>query len=331
MLKPRPNRFLLAGLLCLTPGLSALAQSGPNVLFVRGADGSGGATEGGDRDDRTEQLADIFNTSSTNLNGGTNHGWGELGILLTNAGYNISQVVEAAEDPTATSTDGLPVAFDTMDLSVYDVIVFGSNNAVYTTAQVDAVENYVRNGGGAIFISDANFGSTWADASNSDQQFLDRFGLNVLQDTGRYAIQRADGEFLDETHPIFENVDAFDGEGVTPFTIGTLATGDTATILANAEGNVRENNGTSGNFQGSTRAANAGDAALLVAEIGDGRVIGHYDRNTFFNDGGAGTDITRFDNEQYALNLFAFAAVPEPSSAILLGLAGLGLFHRRRR
>jgi hypothetical protein len=51
---------------------------------------------------------------------------------------------------------------------------------------------------------------------------------------------------------------------------------------------------------------NANDGSLVIALAGSGRVAGHFDRNTFFNRGGAGTDITRFDNRIYAKNLFAW-------------------------
>ncbi|MEM6799253.1 MAG: dockerin type I domain-containing protein [Planctomycetota bacterium] len=285
--------------------------AGPVVLFVRGADRSGGFLEAGNDASRTEHLADINNLAT---NGG-NHGWGELRQTLEGAGFVVTQITETVEPGTPSGpTDGVHIDFETLDLSVYDAIVFGSNNAVYTAAQIDAVEAYIRGGGGAIFISDANFGGSWADASNSDQQFLDRFGIIVHQDRGTYAISRSGGEFDVPDHPIFNGdgetpatiIDSFDGEGVTPVEVGTLTTGVTATILANAEGQVRLNNGTGGNNQGSSRAANAGDAALLVAEADSGKVVVHFDRNTFFNLNGAGTNINRLDNQQYALNLFGF-------------------------
>ncbi|CAN0364917.1 unnamed protein product, partial [Ectocarpus sp. 4 AP-2014] len=57
------------------------------------------------------------------------------------------------------------------------------------------------------------------------------------------------------------------------------------------------------------------DATVVVASAGEGKVAGHFDRNTFFNQNGAGTNLNRFDNKQYALNLFgwlvgAFDPVP---------------------
>ncbi|MFN3169055.1 MAG: hypothetical protein ACE37H_18565 [Phycisphaeraceae bacterium] len=300
--KPRQMTRMVLTAMVLNVAGSVAAQAGPSVLFVRGADRSGGFLEAGNDAQRTEQLADINNTSTS----GGNHGWFELAETLRGAGYDVTQITETAENASGPS-QGLPVAFDAMDLNAYDAVVMGSNNAVYTTPQIDALEAYLRGGGGVIFISDANFGGNWADASDSDQQFLDRFGLVVHQDRGTYAIERANNELLVPDHPIFAGVDKFDGEGVTPLSPGTLAEGVSATILANAEGQVRLNNGTSGSFQGSSRAANANDAALLVASAGPGRIVGHFDRNTFFNLNGAGTNINRFDNRQYALNLFAFA------------------------
>ncbi|MEL7238243.1 MAG: GC-type dockerin domain-anchored protein [Planctomycetota bacterium] len=292
---------------CTAAASSACAGDPPSILFVRGADRSGGFLEAGNDAARTEQLADITNASTS----GGNHGWFELAQALQAAGYSLTQITEAAETPSGPS-EGIPIDFDTMDLTVYNAIVFGSNNAVYTAAQIDAVEAYIRGGGGAIFISDANFGGSWADASNSDQQFLDRFGIIVHQDRGTYAIERSAGEFLVPDDPIFTDVNAFDGEGVTPFDVASPDADVSLTILANAEGQVRLNNGTPGvnQEQGSSRPATATDAALFVAQADQGRIIGHFDRNTFFNLNGAGTNINRLDNRQYALNLFAFATTP---------------------
>jgi len=261
---------------------TSVAQTGPSVLFIRGADRSGGFLEADDDAERTEQLAGINNTSTAN----GNHGWNELRLALEADGFQIDQMVEPVEA--------------------------GAPATGQTTGSIDAIESYIRGGGGAIFISDANFGSDWADASNSDQQFLDRFGLIVNQDRGTYSIERSDGEFLIPDDPLFAGVDRIDGEGVTPFQIGDLTTGVSADILALAEGETRLNNGTGGNNRGSTRAAGPNDAAILFVTADQGRLIGHFDRNTFFNDNGAGTNINRFDNQQYAINLFRAAAGPLP-------------------
>ena len=332
---------LFAAALALAEQSSLHAQQSRSVLFVRGADRSGGATEGSRVSDPfniggfTEQLADIRDPTgavfSNNSTGNNNHSWFELASLLAANGYSVEQTAESVEPGAAATgpTDGAGVTFDTgfeaatfadlnanngitqsRTLADYDVVVFGSNNAVYSAEQIDAVDSYIRGGGNAVFISDANFGSVRGDAQRSDQQFLDRFGVLVNEDRGTYRLTRGDGsgnfaEFRDPSNPILGGVDDFDGEGVSPFTLpanlNTLPADVTAQIIAGvpAGQSVR---GPGNN----TRQATTSDASLLALEAGSGRIIGHFDRNTFFNLNGAGTNINRFDNEQLALNIFEF-------------------------
>jgi hypothetical protein len=273
------------------------------VLFIRGADRSGGFLEASNDTQRTEQLSDIFNTSTAS----GNHGWNTFRITLENAGYTVGQITETADTPSGASA-GIAIDFTTFDLDSWDVLVFGSNNATYSAASVDAVETWIRKrGGAALFISDANFGGSWNDAPDSDQPFLNRFGLIVNQDEGTYSLLRSSGDFTAPTHPVLTNVNQFDGEGVSPYVLNVLPThpGTTLTKLAVAKSNTRNNNGTNpgNNFQGNSRPVTANDASLVAIESGYGRVVGHFDRNTFFNINGAGTNITRFDNAPFAVNL----------------------------
>jgi hypothetical protein len=214
---------------------------------------------------------------------------------------------ERREEPV---TNGVPtpLPFNQMNLDQYAIIVLGSNNAAYSDEDVDAIEAYVRNGGGLLIISDANFGQDWPDAPTSDQPFLDRFGLVMNQDRGTYTI--TEDEYLSGTHPILDGVSAFDGEGVSPVTVADVPNGLRVQILANAEGLVRRNDTQTG--QGSSTEATADDAALLYGGVGTGRLAVHFDRNTFFNENGAGTDITRLDNRTFARNLFGWLSGAGP-------------------
>lgn len=263
----------------------------PHVLMVRGGLNTGGFLEG-DASDDDEQLPSIRNHSEHR----GNHGWGMFGDTLTAAGYTLTEIREGDE------VGNQPIDFSEMDLSIYDAIVMASNNAVYPEDDIDALETYIRAGGGVLFISDTNFGENWPDAATSDQQFLNRFGWIMNQDHGTYILRRAEGDFLIE-HPILENVQAFDGEGVSPIVIPEQdIPGVTSTLLVRAKNRTRVNDGD----PGSTRDVTAQDAVLAVATVGEGRIVGHFDRNTFFNPNGAGTNLTRFDNRQYALNLIGW-------------------------
>jgi hypothetical protein len=281
------------------------------ILFVRGATRSGGFLDGGSAEVRDEQLADVNNTSTE----AGNHGWAALAQFLRDTGFTVQQVTEPKERDAGNVSSGKPIRFETIDLAKYAAIVFASNNARYATESVDAIENYVRDGGGAVFISDANFGSHWRDAPDSDQAFLARFGLIVNQDNGTYTLRRTAGDFATADHPILRNVDEFDGEGVSPVVIATNPpAGVTVTRVAGARGQTRNNDGVdpAENFAGSLRDVTARDASLAVAHAGRGRVVYYFDRNTFFNANGAGTDINNGNNQQLALNLFHYAADGTP-------------------
>ncbi|MEM9986407.1 MAG: T9SS type A sorting domain-containing protein [Bacteroidota bacterium] len=268
------------------------------ILFIRGGAGTGGFLEGG----ADEQLSDITDFSTA----GGNHGWGQLADTLRKNGFTLEQMIEGP------ASNNLPIDLANMDLGQYDVIVFGSNNAEYGQAAIDTVESYLRQGGGALFISDANWGRNWGDAPTSDQPFLDRFGWVMNQDRGTYSI--ANNEFLVAGHPVLTGVNAFDGEGVSPITLANgNVNGVSSTILARAKNQVRRNTMMG---QGPSESPNNSDAALIVATVGQGRIAGHFDRNTFFNLNGAGTNITRFSNSTYAVNLYTWLAEPSQTTQL---------------
>ncbi|MDP4884009.1 MAG: discoidin domain-containing protein [Opitutales bacterium] len=296
MLRIQPLLSKILPLIAVLSTLTNVTQASQKLLFIRGGSGTVGFFEGG----ADEQGADINNYAT---NGG-NHGWGELHAALIAEDFELEQM---SEDPVVSGSPykvPTPVALDAIDLSQYAVIVFGSNNAEYTTAQVDAFMSYIQNGGAGLFISDANFGQFWGDAPSSDQLFLSRFGLTMNQDQGTYSIRRND-EFIVPTHPILNGVNSFDGEGVSPISKTSTISGISSTIITSARNSIRRNTNTD---QGTSEAATASDGTLVIATYGSGRIAGHFDRNTFFNQNGAGTNINRFENEKYARNLFNWLA-----------------------
>ena len=290
-------------------------MNGGTILFVRGATRSGGFLNGGTAAQRDDQLADINNTSTA----AGNHGWGTLAATLRNEGYVVEQITEPKGNDTGDPVTGRPIRFETLDLTKYAAIVFGSNNARYPRESVDAIDTYIRNGGGAIFISDANFGAHWRDAPDSDQAFLARYGLIVNQDNGTYPLQRAAGDFIVPTHPILRGVDVFDGEGVSPIVVPVTPPPDMfIQRVVGARDQTRNNDGADPveNFSGSLRPVTSQDASLVTVNVGRGRIAAYFDRNTFFNDGGVGSQLSKNDNRQFALNLFDFISDATPPVVI---------------
>jgi hypothetical protein len=270
------------------------------VLFIRGADGSVGL--GGGANTHAADLANMSTASG-------NTGWGTLSNVLATAGFIVSQITEGATNSDGCVAVSSPLDFAGMtNLGDFDLLVFGSNNARYPSNQVDAVVEYVRRGGAALFISDANFGRDWRTAANSDQDFMTRFGLAMNQDRSTYVLSITNSDFLVPGHPLLAGVQAFDGEGVSPIRFLNTPPGMRTTRVVRARSGTRDNNGVCGvnQGQGTARAVDTNDLALVTVEYGLGRVVGHFDRNTFFNTNGAGTSIARFDNRQFTLNLFSW-------------------------
>ena len=258
-------------------------------MFVRGGSGTGGFVEGGTDD----HLSDISDTTTAFYN----RGYGELAALLRADGFIVDQLVEGP------ATANTPVDLDAIEGAA--VVVFGSNNAIYTSADATKLAEFVDAGGGALFISDGNWGSFWDKAPSSDQTFLTQFGLVMNQDGG--GLNTIVGsDFVDPTHPILRGVDVgFQGEGVSPCTLShdpaALAVPVRLTIAKDV---VHRNTAPDGPIEQPTDD----DATLAVVEYGRGRVACHFDRNTFFNTNGAGTSLAAVSNTTYAHNLFAWLA-----------------------
>jgi hypothetical protein len=288
----------------VTPSVESLESrrllAADSILFIRGGSGTGGFIDGGTLSQRDEELSDINDLSTTS----GNHGWGELASMLRADNFDPTEMIEKPNKP---------IDLTKINLSQYKTIVFGSNNADYTPAGdktlVRALVSYVFAGGSALFISDGNFGSFYGDAPSSDKDFLVRFGLNVNQDSGTYSLSRAT-DFRQPDHPILAGVNSFDGEGVSPgVIISHDIPGVTPQVLVNAKGTTRNNDNPS---KGTDRPVTEDDGALVVAEAGLGRVAISFDRNTFFNTNGAGTDLHKLDNARYAKNLFEWLAGRSP-------------------
>lgn len=280
------------------------------ILNIRGGAGTGGFTEGG----YDNELCSFGDNAYYN----GNHGWSQFGDTLRAHGFEITEVQEGPNKKNCDASLNLPcsdpVNFDSIGLDKFDVVIMGSNNSRYSPTAVGTLLKYVDKGGGVVFISDANFGRNWGDAANSDQSFLDSIGWIMNQDHGQYAAVRSEGTFLVPDHPILKNVNSFDGEGESPITVAkTSYNGFTSTILVRANKDVQRN--TSFNA-GPVDSARANDADLCIATRKQGRIVGYFDRNTFFNKLGGGTDITQRDNGILAVNLMKW--VSEGRTAVSL-------------
>lgn len=272
------------------------------MLFVEGAAGTGGFFSaeqvGGPLSEFDFELSRITDEGR----GPTAHGFADFATLLEEQGYTVTSVTEAGGD-AETGVDLTGGALDGVD-----VLVLGSNNAVYTDEDITAVTEFVRAGGGLVVFGDVNYGEDWGDAAASDTQFLTPFGMLANQDnTSNIATDPATG---DAGHPILDGVEAWSTLGADVITVVGGGVVEPTIVLPYDGPDVRTNPGPEeGEFR---RAEPATDAVLAVAELGAGRVVAFYDRDLFFNDpqegDGAGTGLGDPNNQRLATQMIDWAA-----------------------
>ena len=300
----------------LLTSLFAQDTSNPIVLNIRGGENTGGLASG----DNNE-----LSSFSDYSNADQNRGWGEFADLLEATGFDPQEIREGELEPGCEVHISIPcsdpIDFAGMDLTKYSVIIMGSNNSRYDENAVDAVMQYIEQGGGILFISDGNFGRDYRAAPWSDQPFLDRFGLIMNQDNGHYSIQRSRGDFLIPDHPLLTGVDEFNGEGVNPISFDKEIDGIKIEMISKAKDQVRRNVNNDGTPVGGNNLgrgpltnANANDASLISAEYGQGRAVFIYDRNCFFNAGARTSSMAQVDNKQLALNIMEWIKRKPPVS-----------------
>jgi hypothetical protein len=215
-------------------------------------------------------------------------GFSMLGQALTLAGFSSATEVV---DTNVTITPAL--------LQPHGVVVLGSNRRVFTPAEETTLESFVRAGGGLVSYADATFGPGNV---ASDNQILSKFGM--LAATDNFGGPVVAGSLAQ--HPIAAGVNlGFGGEGVSIVEL----VGNGLDVLQNVAPCVM-NGGACLPYPVAPPSGlpNPQFSACAAALAGYGRAVATFDRNTFFNWPGYGTNILDHSNLAYALNLFLFAA-----------------------
>jgi hypothetical protein len=276
------------------PGVASSQAAAPvRILFIRGAPDTVGA-DGIDNN----QLSDIADLVTDEQHG---KGYGVWTQALLAKGYEVAELQESGGRDQAE-----PVELTAVDLRPYKVIVFGSNNARYTPADVKVVTDFVTKGGGVLFMADRNWGPVTGRASTSDDFFLPQWGITMQQDNALVE-EHTSAEYLDPGHPILQGVSAFGSFGVSACTVSqppaTSGLTAPASILVPYTTTVHVNDVLDG--EGTQRPPGPTDGAIAVAQPGKGRVVCFYDRDPFFN---VAINDPKHQHMKLGLNLIDWAA-----------------------
>lgn len=200
-------------------------------------------------------------------------------------------------------------------LGDYKVIILGSNQHRFTQAEADAVAEWVKQGGGLVAWSDSAMGGLFSEPNvgigntkglDSNNDLTAQFGMEFLPDRGGgvFTVSAWDEAHFINDYQVISDAGQdigveFEGEGVSPIIVT-----EPAIRLASVP-------------KGATTPQ---EAAVCYAEIGRGRVLGTFDRNTFWNTGGPGTDITKKDNREFTQRIILWVAGFGGNSQVLTAL-----------
>lgn len=179
-------------------------------------------------------------------------------------------------------------------LRPYIAIVLGSNDRAFGPAEADALEAFVRGGGGLLTYADFQYGpANWA----SDNALLTRFGIEVLPDN-----------FQPRTRiPVAGwGAGEIEVEGISQFRITSAAPAGIE-IIARCEPQGRPGCALQPADQARLQPDDTVACAFAVTLPGGGRLAGVCDRNLFHNGPQKdGTDLGLASNGAFARNLFAW-------------------------
>jgi hypothetical protein len=214
-------------------------------------------------------------------------GFSQLGEVLQVIGFSA-----ATEVVDATTT------VDAQLLAPHGIVVLGSNRRVFTPAEESTLENFVRNGGGLVSYADSTFGPGNV---QSDNQILTRFGL--LSASDNFGGPVVAGTFT--THPISTGLSGgIGGEGVSLVEIvgnGIDPVVNVAPCILNGGACLPYP------VPAPSGLPNPTFSACAAVSAGLGRAVATFDRNTFFNWPGYGSNLFDRSNLAYAVNLFLYA------------------------
>ncbi|MGF1485369.1 MAG: hypothetical protein ACFBZ8_13515 [Opitutales bacterium] len=279
-------------LFVLTAGVHANDQ--PVVLYLYGDVAADGSIPSGDQPP--------FHQMRLNDEGA--RGMSQFRAAIEAAGFEIREAYDQDFEVKAETLEPL------------SVLILGSNQRRFSDTEAEALRNWVEQGGGVIAWSDSAFGGHFRQVGlgnpvgrDSDNDLMEQFGMFFMTDNGagNYLIGTyTENHFLNRGKK--DGGLRFRGEGVSPVRVS-----EPARMLARMQ-----DGGLGGRIvlnQVDGKIIPSRDAALAVAEVGLGRVVGVFDRNLFWN-AGEGTRLSHSDNREFAQRLVLWASGSEDESRL---------------
>lgn len=265
-----------------------------NVVYVYGDVSAKGVVPSGD--------AEPFHQMRLNDTG--RYGMSAFKSAIEETGLSMREVYDA------------DTKFNKKFLKEVDVLILASNQKKFSKREIRSIHKWIQKGGGLIAWSDSAFGGFYKHVGldntlgrDSNNLITEALGMYFLTDNGagNYLINNyTKAHFINNNKP-YGGI-RFRGEGVS-----FVRVTKPAIVLAQAQegglGGKLKVNAIDGFFNPKT------DAALAIATLKEGRVLGLFDRNMMWN-AGDGTQITHSDNREFAQRILLWTAGIEDSNRI---------------
>ena len=282
------RRLMIALSLCIGVARVSVAGDGveeapqgdaaKRIVYIHGDISKNGVLPSGDADPFDQML--LTDTGSKGLSA--------FKALVEAEGYVIEQFYD--QDTT----------LDEDFLSDVDAVVFGLHQKIWSESEINALDAWLRAGGGALGYSDSASGGRYnlvgIDNPMGQNVFNNLFGAYGLQVTvdqgGGTRAYEADGP--GGVHPIVEGPLVLEGEGVSVVAVDPNAGVDI--LIPFTSDNQVSGGGMSIGTSGVT-IQNPLWAAMALQSVGEGHVLALFDRQPMWNSG-PGSDITQEDNTE---------------------------------
>jgi len=191
------------------------------------------------------------------------------------------------------------ITLDATFLEPFDVIVFGLHQKIWTAAETNALDAWIRGGGGILLYSDSASGGSFAQVGvgnpvgqNVFNNLVGNYGLEVTVDQAGGV--RAYVPDASATHPIVIGQPELEGEGVSVVAVDPGAAVDI--LIPFDDANRISGSALSPDTDGIS-IDNPLWAAVALKTVEEGAIVAMFDRQMFWNNG-PGSHINRRDNKE---------------------------------
>lgn len=220
---------------------------------------------------------------------------------VENAGFQIDQYYDAE------------TTLDASFLNQFDVIVFSLHQKIWSSSEKNALDTWLRNGGGMMIYSDSAAGGRGSSVGSDNtvgqtavNNLISQYGMEVTVDQAETVPA---GYYTSDTSPL--NIDGlvFEGEGFSPVIVDSNS--DVQVVLPYDEANW------TGDGEGTTVKERVQNitipeedrlwACIALKNLGEGSIIATFDRQPMWNSG-PGANINDADNKEIVLNIIEYLA-----------------------